>query len=195
MGRKNGPPWRLPSQPSGQPHSRHGGRGFSSWRRPAATVDRDVAQSQPKSSCPTKFSFSFPSGQATRADAQMRRPQRRGGSFARRREDQDQPRAQHDDKIVKRQEAIIQSMTPARTLGGAWICSAHRARRRIAKGAGVDVAAVNRLIKQFLEMQKMMKQLQKLGKGGFMRGMMPKMFSRSMTGLGTGIPGLGIRDK
>jgi len=47
-------------------------------------------------------------------------------------------------------------------------------KRRIAAGAGVEVADVNRLIKQFLEMQKMMKQVQKLGKSGFMRSMMPK---------------------
>jgi len=98
-----------------------------------------------------------------------------------------------DDKIVKRQEAIIQSMTPAERRDVDLLGASRK--RRIAKGAGVDVAAVNRLIKQFLEMQKMMKQLQKLGKGGFMRGMMPKMFGGDMTGLGTGDSGLGIRDK
>jgi signal recognition particle subunit SRP54 len=48
-------------------------------------------------------------------------------------------------------------------------------KRRIASGAGVQVADVNRLIKQFMEMQKMMKQVQRLGKTGFMRSMMPQM--------------------
>ena len=41
-------------------------------------------------------------------------------------------------------------------------------RRRIARGAGVQVQDVNRLMKQFLEMQKMMKQL----KGGGLRRLM-----------------------
>ena len=41
-------------------------------------------------------------------------------------------------------------------------------RRRIAKGAGVQVQDVNRLLKQFLEMQKMMKQM----RGGPMRRML-----------------------
>lgn len=78
-----------------------------------------------------------------------------------------------DDKIVKRQEAIIQSMTPAERKNVDLLGASRK--RRIASGAGVDVADVNRLIKQFLEMQKMMKQMQKLGKSGFMRSMMPKL--------------------
>jgi signal recognition particle subunit SRP54 len=80
-----------------------------------------------------------------------------------------------DEKIIKRQEAIIQSMTPAER-ENADLLQASR-KRRIAAGAGVDVADVNRLIKQFLEMQKIMKQVQKLGKSGFMRAMMPKFGS------------------
>ncbi|MFA4994091.1 MAG: signal recognition particle protein [Bdellovibrionales bacterium] len=77
-----------------------------------------------------------------------------------------------DDKIIKRQEAIIQSMTPDER-GNAGLLQASR-KRRIAAGAGVDVADVNRLLKQFLEMQKVMKQVQKLGQSGFMRSMAPK---------------------
>lgn len=57
------------------------------------------------------------------------------------------------------------------------ICWQASRKRRIAAG-GADVADVNRLIKQFLEMQKIMKQLQKLGKSGFMRSMMPKFGGR-----------------
>jgi signal recognition particle subunit SRP54 len=72
-----------------------------------------------------------------------------------------------DDKLLKRQEAIIQSMTPAERKNADLLQASRK--RRIAAGAGVDVADVNRLIKQFLEMQKMMKQVQKLGKTGFMR--------------------------
>ncbi len=86
-----------------------------------------------------------------------------------------------DDKAIKRQEAIIQSMTPAERKNADLLQASRK--RRIAKGAGVEVQDVNRLIKQFLEMQKMMKQMQKLGKGGFMRGMMPKMMGGDMAGL------------
>ncbi len=78
-----------------------------------------------------------------------------------------------DDKIIKRQEAIIQSMTPAERKDPELLAASRK--RRIAAGAGVQVADVNRLIKQIMEMQKMMKQVQKLGKGGFMRAMMPKL--------------------
>jgi len=71
------------------------------------------------------------------------------------------------DKALKRQEAIIQSMTAAERRDASLLQASRK--RRIAAGAGVDVADVNRLIKQFLEMQKVMKQFQKLGKSGFMR--------------------------
>jgi signal recognition particle subunit SRP54 len=78
-----------------------------------------------------------------------------------------------DDKVIKRQEAIIQSMTPVERKNVDLLQASRK--RRIAAGAGVDVADVNRLIKQFLEMQKVMKQVQKLGKSGFMRAMMPRL--------------------
>lgn len=81
-----------------------------------------------------------------------------------------------DEKMIIRQEAIIQSMTKAERKN-ADLLNASR-KRRIAQGAGVDVAMVNRLIKQYLEMQKMMKQLQRLGKGGFLRSMAGMMGGR-----------------
>ena len=67
------------------------------------------------------------------------------------------------DRQVGRQLAIIDSMTlqERRTPG---LIDGSR-RRRIARGAGVQVQDVNRLMKQFLEMQKMMKRF----KGGAMR--------------------------
>ncbi len=86
-----------------------------------------------------------------------------------------------DDKKIKQQEAIIQSMTPTERKN-VDLLQAKR-KLRIAKGAGVEVADVNRLIKQFLEMQKMMKQMQKLGKNGFMRSLMPKLMGGDMSGL------------
>ena len=77
-----------------------------------------------------------------------------------------------EQKQLKRMEAIIQSMTLAERKDVDLLQASRK--RRIAAGAGVDVADVNRLIKQFLEMQKVMKQVQKLGKTGFMRSMMPR---------------------
>ena len=77
-----------------------------------------------------------------------------------------------DENILKRQEAIIQSMTKAerRDVG---LLNAGR-RRRIANGAGVPVAEVNKLVKQYLQMREMMKQMKKLGQKGFMRNL-PQM--------------------
>jgi signal recognition particle subunit SRP54 len=86
-----------------------------------------------------------------------------------------------DDKALKRQEAIIQSMTKAERKDVDLLQASRK--RRIAAGAGVDVADVNRLIKQFLEMRKMMRQIQKLGKSGFMRSMMPKVAGTDMSGM------------
>ncbi len=77
-----------------------------------------------------------------------------------------------DEKMMKRQEAIIYSMTKAerRDVG---LLNAGR-RRRIAKGSGVDVAEVNKLVKQYLQMRDVMKQMKKLGQKGFMRNL-PQM--------------------
>jgi signal recognition particle subunit SRP54 len=67
------------------------------------------------------------------------------------------------DDMVKVTEAIIHSMTPEERRRPEIINGSRRA--RIAKGSGTQVADVNRLIKQFTEMQKMMKRM-----GGLMGG-------------------------
>ena len=71
-----------------------------------------------------------------------------------------------DEKDMARKEAIILSMTP-RERSHPEILSPSR-KNRIAKGAGVDVAEVNRMVKQFEQAKKMMKQMPGLmgGKGG-----------------------------
>lgn len=71
------------------------------------------------------------------------------------------------EKEMKHIEAIILSMTPKerRNTG---ILNAGR-RRRIAKGSGTSVESVNRLLKQFLEMKKMMQKMSKGGIGGLMK--------------------------
>ena len=62
-----------------------------------------------------------------------------------------------DEKSMRRVEAIIMSMTPYERTHPDDIGPTRR--RRIAGGAGVDIADVNRLIKQFGESRKMMKQM------------------------------------
>eukprot|EP00752_Nemacystus_decipiens_P000305 g305.t1 len=69
-----------------------------------------------------------------------------------------------DEKMLKRQEAIIQSMTP-KERAHPKILHASR-KRRIAAGAGVEVQEVNKVLKQHQQMAKMMKQVQKMGKKG-----------------------------
>lgn len=78
--------------------------------------------------------------------------------------------AQLDESQLTEVEAIIQSMTKKERQDPAIINGSRR--KRIAKGSGTSVAAVNRLLKQFSEMKKMMKQMTnmqkgKKGKGGF----------------------------
>ncbi|MBI9070430.1 MAG: signal recognition particle protein [Melioribacteraceae bacterium] len=70
--------------------------------------------------------------------------------------------AEIDDKELVRVEAIIQSMTPAERKNPK-ILNGNR-RKRIARGSGNPIQNVNRLVKQFNDMQKMMKMFK--GKGG-----------------------------
>ena len=74
-----------------------------------------------------------------------------------------------DEKQLKQTEAIILSMTPQERANPK-ILSPQR-KFRIAKGSGCDVATVNRFIKQFTQMQKMMKQMG--GMSGKRRGRNP----------------------
>ena len=73
------------------------------------------------------------------------------------------------EKQIRRTEGIINSMTPAERAKPELI-KANR-KRRIAAGAGVPVQEVNRLLNQFEQMQKMMKQFSKGGMSKLMRGM------------------------
>ncbi|MDP2792995.1 MAG: signal recognition particle protein [Sulfurisoma sp.] len=74
-----------------------------------------------------------------------------------------------EDKSVGRIEGIINSMTPGERARPE-ILKATR-KRRIAAGAGVQVQEVNRLLSQFEQTQKMMKQFSKGGMAKMMRGM------------------------
>ncbi len=76
-----------------------------------------------------------------------------------------------DDKMIARQEAIILSMTPKERRNPKILNGSRR--RRIAAGSGTTVQEVNRLLKQHLQMSKMMKQVGKMGKKGLMGGGLP----------------------
>ncbi|HET9679227.1 MAG TPA: signal recognition particle protein [Gammaproteobacteria bacterium] len=73
------------------------------------------------------------------------------------------------DRDVRRQIAIINSMTPAERRAPAIIKGSRR--RRIAAGSGLQVQDVNRLLKQFTQAQRMMKQFAKGGMGKLMRSL------------------------
>lgn len=74
-----------------------------------------------------------------------------------------------DDSVVKRQEAIILSMTKAERANPSLLNASRR--RRIAIGCGQQVSDVNRLIKQYQQMETVMKQMKKMGTKGMMNPM------------------------
>jgi signal recognition particle subunit SRP54 len=83
-----------------------------------------------------------------------------------------------NDKDIMRMEAIINSMTPHERQFPVIIKGSRK--RRIANGSGTQIQDVNRLLKQFTHMQKMVKQFSK--KGG-MSGMMRQMKNRLPPGM------------
>ncbi|MDX2320237.1 MAG: signal recognition particle protein [Moritella sp.] len=93
---------------------------------------------------------------------------------------------QMDDKLTNRMEAIINSMTPAERQRPEIIKGSRK--RRIATGSGTQIQDVNKLLKQFTQMQKMMKKMS--GKGG-MKKMMGKMKGMMPPGMGGGMGGMG----
>jgi len=76
---------------------------------------------------------------------------------------------QAGDKAIARIEGIINAMTPMERRKPELLKASRK--RRIATGSGVQVQEVNRLLKQFEEMQKMMKMVSKGGMGKMMRAM------------------------
>ena len=81
-----------------------------------------------------------------------------------------------DEKTLARQEAIILSMTPQERHNPKIFNGSRR--RRIAAGSGTTVQDVNRLLKQYKDMSRVVKRMGKLGKKGMMRqglaGLMPQ---------------------
>jgi signal recognition particle subunit SRP54 len=85
-----------------------------------------------------------------------------------------------DTGMLKKQAAIINSMTPKERQAPDIIKASRK--RRIAAGSGSTVQEVNRLLKQFEDMRDMMKRMNKMGQKGMMRG-----------GLASLLPGLNKR--
>ena len=85
--------------------------------------------------------------------------------------------AKVDESALLHQEAIISSMTPAERRQPKLIHASRK--RRIAAGSGTSIQDVNRLLKQYQTMRKMMKRMNKMGEKGLMRhglqGLMPRM--------------------
>ena len=73
-----------------------------------------------------------------------------------------------DEGLLARQEAIIMSMTPTERRRPEIIKASRK--RRIANGSGTTVQDVNRVMKQFQEMSRMIKRVNKMGQKGMMRG-------------------------
>ena len=77
--------------------------------------------------------------------------------------------AQVDDGSIRRQLGIIDAMTPGERRRPAIIAASRK--RRIAAGAGVQVQEVNRLLKQHMQMEKVMKKMRGGGLAKLMRGL------------------------
>jgi signal recognition particle subunit SRP54 len=106
-----------------------------------------------------------------------------------------------DDSVLRRQVALINSMTK-KERANPQILQASR-KKRIAKGAGLDVSELNKLLKMHRQMSDMMKKMGKMGGKNMMR-QMGSLFggkggpskaeieaAQSQLGSGGGLPGLG----
>jgi len=81
-----------------------------------------------------------------------------------------------DDSVLKRQVALINSMTRTER-ANPQILQASR-KKRIARGAGLEVQELNKLLKQHRQMADVMKKMGKMGKGGQLKQMMSGMFGK-----------------
>ena len=104
--------------------------------------------------------------------------------------------ANMDDSVIKRQEAIISSMTKKEREKPALLNASRR--KRVDAGAGVEVSDVNKVLKMHRQMADMMKKMSKGGMKGMMNalggaGVSPKDIAKMGQGAGMpgGLPGLG----
>jgi signal recognition particle subunit SRP54 len=92
-----------------------------------------------------------------------------------------------DDSAIRRQVALINSMTKKERANPDLLQASRK--KRIAAGAGLEVAELNRLLKMQKQMADTMKKLGKMGKGGMLKQAM-----RSMMGKGGGLPDMANMD-
>ncbi|MEM5475592.1 signal recognition particle protein [Pacificibacter sp. AS14] len=81
-----------------------------------------------------------------------------------------------EDKTIKRQVALIQSMTKRERANPALLQASRK--KRIAKGAGLEVSELNKLLKMHRQMADMMKKMGKMGKGGMLKQAMKGMIGK-----------------
>ena len=84
-----------------------------------------------------------------------------------------------DDRVLKRQIALIQSMTKKERANPALLQASRK--KRISAGAGMDVSDLNKLLKMHRQMSDMMKKMGKMGKGGMLKQAMKGMFGKGAT--------------
>src|SRR5690606_16164863 len=81
-----------------------------------------------------------------------------------------------DDGVLRRQIALINSMTRKERANPDLLQASRK--KRIAAGAGLDVAELNKLLKMHRQMADMMKKMGKMGKGGMLKQAMKGMFGK-----------------
>ena len=81
-----------------------------------------------------------------------------------------------DDKILRQQIAMIQSMTKKERANPKLLQASRK--KRIAAGSGMEVSDLNKLLKMHRQMGDMMKKMGKMGKGGMLKQAMKGMFGK-----------------
>ena len=94
-----------------------------------------------------------------------------------------------DDKVLKRQIAMIQSMTKKERANPALLQASRK--KRIAAGSGMEVSDLNKLLKMHRQMADVMKKMGKMGKGKMLKQAMKGMFGKGggMPDMAGGLPG------
>ena len=87
-----------------------------------------------------------------------------------------------DDKIIRRQIAIIHSMTKKERINPQVLQASRK--KRISAGSGTEVSELNRLIKMHRQMSDMMKKMGRGGNRGMLKGMMSQMFGKGGSSAG-----------
>jgi signal recognition particle subunit SRP54 len=91
-----------------------------------------------------------------------------------------------DDRMIRRQVALIDSMTKRERRNPEMLQASRK--RRVAAGAGLEVQDLNKLLKMHRQMADVMKKMGGMGKKGLMRGGLASMFGRG-GGMPPGMPG------